>query len=784
MARKTKEKEPELVLCEGIRLSDSFFEQKEKRILTLVLKGFIVYLISMGGIGFYLSALDISYNAALCHFVIFVMAILCAMLYYSLTVENLGYAAVFILFAWLVYIFKDYINSGFYAIVNITMKAASEYLNTDVQRLYNEKITDRYVTVTFVSLFIGIVMDILFNVNISRRMKYVDTFLTVMFFNVVPLYIVMEPDLIYTLMLLLGIGMALVLKSGRHYNPLMQTKKNDTLYEIKRKKSPKKRELSYVYDIKALTGAAGVAAAFVFIVVVAVSILKPVDTFNVGYKENEYKELTMSGIALFMTDGFEGFYRGRGKDGGLKSGKLGDVSQITPDHQTDIIMQYTPYEPAGVYLKGFTGETYMPYQNEWIGGPAVRYDTAPEEVSTPEADALKRDYEAGEENTGKGKMRLRYLDNYTGTAYLPYYYSGTLEKDAAFYEIAYYPRLSGSTTKVSPDDYPDSEAYTEADLYVPEENVEAIRSFLNESGLITATKSELINGVKNYYQENIPYTVKPGKTPKDKDFVNYFLSDNKKGYCAHFASAATLIFRYMGIPARYIEGYAVSMEEVFNGELVEDKNYADYYEGYSAYGETAMVEVNITDDDAHAWVEIYDTKRGWVVVDVTPSSGEEEDVEDFWSEFDRLTGNGTDDGASDDGGGFGISQQTVKTAIYVLLGILLAAILGLILSVLVRKLIYRIRYVKAAPADRLVMYISAKRKRLVRKDKSLSGLINYRDLILALSQRAGVAADEELIRLLERAGFSGSGISEEEFGTATAGFEELIRAYKTAGKNA
>ena len=593
----------------------------------------------------------------------------------------------------------------------------------------------------------------------------------------------MEPDLIYTLMLLLGIGMALVLKSGRHYNPLMQTKKKDTLYEIKRKKSPKKRELSYVYDVRALTGAAGVAAAFVFIVVVAVSIIKPVDTFNVGYEENQYKELTMAGVSLFMTDGFEGFYRGRGKDGGLKSGKLGDVSQITPDHQTDIIMQYTPYEPSGVYLKGFTGEKYMPYQNEWIGGPDVRYnDYQAGEVTTPEAEALKRDYEAGKENTGKGKMRLRYIDNYTGTAYLPYYYSGSLEKDSGFYEISYYPRLSGNTTKVKPEDYPNKMGYTDDDLYVPEENVEVIRDFLTETGLITATKNELINGVMDYFQENIPYTVKPGKTPDDKDFVNYFLSENKKGYCAHFASAATLIFRYMGIPARYIEGYAVSMEEVFNGELVEDRSYSDYYEGYSAYGETALVEVDITDDDAHAWVEIFDTRRGWVVVDVTPSSSEEEDVDDFWSEFDKVTGNGTDDDGSDDGGGFGISEKAVKTALYTLLFVLLAAIIGFVLSIFVRKLVYRIRYAKAVPSDRLVMYISAKRKKLARRDKNLSGLINYRDLITALSLRAGVGTDEELIRLSERAGFSGRGISEEEFETATAGFEELIRAYKDAEK--
>ena len=49
-------------LCEGVYLQEEFFEKKENRVLTLLLKGFIVYLLSMGSIGFYLTAFDISFD--------------------------------------------------------------------------------------------------------------------------------------------------------------------------------------------------------------------------------------------------------------------------------------------------------------------------------------------------------------------------------------------------------------------------------------------------------------------------------------------------------------------------------------------------------------------------------------------------------------------------------------------------------------------------------------------------------------------------------------------------
>ena len=39
--------------------------------------------------------------------------------------------------------------------------------------------------------------------------------------------------------------------------------------------------------------------------------------------------------------------------------------------------------------------------------------------------------------------------------------------------------------------------------------------------------------------------------------MGYFLFEKKRGLCAHFASAAVMIFRCAGIPARYVERFVV-----------------------------------------------------------------------------------------------------------------------------------------------------------------------------------------------------------------------------------
>ncbi len=114
------------------------------------------------------------------------------------------------------------------------------------------------------------------------------------------------------------------------------------------------------------------------------------------------------------------------------------------------------------------------------------------------------------------------------------------------------------------------------------------------------TYKEIAYQVVSYLNERAEYSLLPGKTPKGTDFITYFLFSQQKGYCVHFATTATLLFRMAGVPARYVEGYSM--------------------DGLQA-GVTTLIE----DDKAHAWCEIYVTGFGWVPVDVTPGSqGSEE----------------------------------------------------------------------------------------------------------------------------------------------------------------
>ena len=278
----------------------------------------------------------------------------------------------------------------------------------------------------------------------------------------------------------------------------------------------------------------------------------------------------------------------------------------------------------------------------------------------------------------------------------------------------------------------------------------------------------------DYYQENIPYTIRPGRTPNHKDFVNYFLTENKKGYCAHYATAAVLMFRYMGIPARYVEGYAIDYVQMADGDLVTGAEYADYYDGYSELGETALIRVCVTDADAHAWVEVYTAGKGWHVVEVTPSSGDEEEVEDFWTLFEQYMNDNEDDnnGPNLDLTNVKIPDELVRGFFYLLLGMAGAAMLFFVIRSGGRKAVAYARYKKSGINDKLIYKYSEFRRSYVKKHKNFGERLNYHEQVeyIADAERKSEAPSENIIAdsstvidILERAGFSANEITIEEY---------------------
>ena len=141
---------------------------------------------------------------------------------------------------------------------------------------------------------------------------------------------------------------------------------------------------------------------------------------------------------------------------------------------------------------------------------------------------------------------------------------------------------------------------------VPENLKGKLKDIAKEAGM-TGEKDlrRMISFVQSYLYDNTEYSLEPGTTPEGEDFTDYFLFQNKKGYCVHYATAAAMLFRSMGVPARYVEGYHADKDTLQNKSAV------------TMEGTNLWHTVELTDRYAHAWVEIYVSGYGWIPVEVT-----------------------------------------------------------------------------------------------------------------------------------------------------------------------
>ena len=121
--------------------------------------------------------------------------------------------------------------------------------------------------------------------------------------------------------------------------------------------------------------------------------------------------------------------------------------------------------------------------------------------------------------------------------------------------------------------------------------------------------------VKVHLDKEFTYSTKV-RYANTADPTAIFLFGNKVGYCVHFAHAAVLLWRSLGIPSRVVAGY---------------RSDEDNRKGGSA--------IVIKSGDAHMWPELYLEGVGWMVLDITaeknldpPSPPQDEDLQ-------RLLGN-------------------------------------------------------------------------------------------------------------------------------------------------
>lgn len=125
---------------------------------------------------------------------------------------------------------------------------------------------------------------------------------------------------------------------------------------------------------------------------------------------------------------------------------------------------------------------------------------------------------------------------------------------------------------------------------------EYMRALARENGFV-GKDLETIYAVAQFIQDSAKYDVLYDKAlDSDMQMGMNFLKKYKSGVCRHYATAATLMYRAMGIPARYTEGFAIDLSA----------------------GQTAGITANMR----HAWVEVYIDGMGWISVEVTGYIGE------------------------------------------------------------------------------------------------------------------------------------------------------------------
>jgi protein-glutamine gamma-glutamyltransferase len=146
--------------------------------------------------------------------------------------------------------------------------------------------------------------------------------------------------------------------------------------------------------------------------------------------------------------------------------------------------------------------------------------------------------------------------------------------------------------------------------YIPNgDDFDSIRALAKAITKNIIAPIDKIIAVRNYFlsldetgQPLFKYTDNPGVPGlPSASKLNYFLFQNRKGYCAYYAGATLFLLRALGFPSRVATGF-LTMDR-----STKNKGWYWFYE-----------------DQAHAWTQVYFPGYGWLDFDTTIPSIEQQ----------------------------------------------------------------------------------------------------------------------------------------------------------------
>ena len=169
---------------------------------------------------------------------------------------------------------------------------------------------------------------------------------------------------------------------------------------------------------------------------------------------------------------------------------------------------------------------------------------------------------------------------------------GAQTEAAAYHAESRLPNISVSQLLAAGTDYP--AAIRNLYLQLPDSLPQRVSNLALDLTAVQPTPYDQVLALQSYLH-TFPYRLDVPAPPPDRDAVDFFLFDLKKGYCDYYASAMVVMSRAAGIPARLVTGYTRGTYDGGNGQFV------------------------VTDANAHSWVEVYFPGYGWVEFEPTAS---------------------------------------------------------------------------------------------------------------------------------------------------------------------
>jgi transglutaminase-like putative cysteine protease len=129
-------------------------------------------------------------------------------------------------------------------------------------------------------------------------------------------------------------------------------------------------------------------------------------------------------------------------------------------------------------------------------------------------------------------------------------------------------------------------------MQLPVDSNLALAQWARDRRSLATSDASFVQSIAQYIRdENFYYTLNPPLYSSNNSLEAFWFGD-RRGFCAHYASATAFIFRSVGIPARLVGGY-------LGGTYVEAGNY-----------------IQVRQMEAHVWVELWLNEQ-WVRFDPT-----------------------------------------------------------------------------------------------------------------------------------------------------------------------